>query len=105
MDEPLLLSIADASRLLNVSEKTISRMVSRGELPVVEIGRSRRIEMQALRHFIVRNRKYNGECVELVSSLTGENKRNSISERASTRSPSNWEDARLDALLKPAVKR
>ena len=105
MNEQLLLSLSDASKMLSVSEKTVRRCIARGDLPVVEIGRRKCIEIQAIHHFIDQNRKYNDQGVELVSSLTGEKTCNSISGVMSTRSPSNMEDAKLDDLLKPVVKR
>ena len=105
MNEKLLLSLSDASKMLSVSEKTVRRCIARGDLPVVEIGRRKCIEIQAIHHFIDQNRKYNDQCVELVLSLRGEKTCNSISGVMSTRSPSSMEDAKLDDLLKPVVKR
>jgi excisionase family DNA binding protein len=42
--EPLLVTYAEAGRLLSVSERSVERLVARGELPVVEVGGSRRIQ-------------------------------------------------------------
>ena len=104
-DDKLLWTKKEAARQLSVSVKTISRLIADGVIPIIRWRRRVYIEKQSIRHFIAQHRQYNSKCVELVSSLTGENKCNSISERASTKSPSNWEDARLDALLKPVVNR
>jgi len=58
---------------LNVSTRTISRLIEKGQLSVVRIGRSIRIEIQAVYHFLNQQRKYNGECVEsAVWNPTGE---------------------------------
>ena len=40
---PLALNYADAGRLLDVSERTVRRLVASGELPHVEIGGNRRV--------------------------------------------------------------
>jgi excisionase family DNA binding protein len=104
-EEPLLLTVSAVAKLLSFCERTVRRLIENGQLSFVRVGRSIRIEKQSLYHFIEANREYNGECVELVSSLTGEKTCNSISGVMSTRSPSNMEDAKLDDLLKPVVKR
>ena len=41
--EPLLVTYSEAGRLLSVSERSVERLVASGELPVVEVGGSRRI--------------------------------------------------------------
>ena len=57
----------------NVSTRTISRLIEKGQLPAIRIGRSIRIEKQAVHHFLNEQRKYNGECVEsAVWNPTGE---------------------------------
>ena len=104
-EEVLLWTLQATADALSVHPKTVSRLASSGQLSAIYIGRSIRIEKQSVYHFIEANREYNGECVELVSSLTGEKTCNSISGVMSTRSPSNMEDAKLDDLLKPVVKR
>ncbi len=38
MTEPLLHSVAESADLLRVSTRTLSRMIERGELPVVKFG-------------------------------------------------------------------
>jgi excisionase family DNA binding protein len=49
--EPLL-SLADLERILGVSEPTVARLVRRGEIPVVAVGRRRLVEPAAVRRFI-----------------------------------------------------
>ena len=105
MDEPVLLTVADVAKMLNFCERTIRNLISSGDLPSVRIGRAIRIEKQVVCHFIEDRRAYNDGCVELVSSLTGENVCNSISETASIKCPTSRQvDTRLDALLKPVTK-
>ena len=104
MSIPLLVSVSDTSKMLGVSEKTVRRCIARGDLPMVEIGRRKCIEIQAIHHFIDQNRKYNDQCVELVSSLTGEKTCNFISERESIKCPTSKMGARLENLLKPMIK-
>lgn len=43
-----LLTVAEAAWLLNLSQKTIRRMISCGQLPVVRIGRSIRIDPEVI---------------------------------------------------------
>ena len=105
MDEPVLLTIADVAKMLSVCERTVRNLISSSDLPSVRIGRAIRIEKQSVYHFIEVKRQYNNQCVELASSLTGENKCNSISEMASIKCPTSRQvDTRLDALLKPVTK-
>ena len=47
-----LVTVADASRILQVSRSTIYRLISDRDLPVVKIGRSTRIEEEALERLI-----------------------------------------------------
>ena len=105
MDEPVLLTVADVAKMLSVCERTVRNLVSSSDLPSVRIGRAIRIEKQSVYHFIEVKRQYNNQCVELASSLTGENICNSISEKASIKCPTSRQvDTRLDALLKPVTK-
>ena len=47
-----LLTVAEAAWLLNLSEKTIRRMISSGRLPVVRISRSIRINPEVIEKII-----------------------------------------------------
>jgi len=66
MDEtdPLLVSVKVASLKLSVSEATIRRRISRGDLPCVRIGSSVRIPSDSLREWIAENTQTNQRCVE-----------------------------------------
>jgi excisionase family DNA binding protein len=43
-----LLTVAEVATILNLSEKTIRRLIERGDLETVRIGRSVRISQEAL---------------------------------------------------------
>ena len=69
----LLYTKSKVAFLLGVSLRTVDRLIEREELPVVRIGRTVRIEIQAVHHFISNQREYNGQCVEsAVRNPTGE---------------------------------
>ncbi len=65
----LLLTYAEAGTLLSVSEKTVKRMVDRGELRPVEIGRCRRLAMVELDRWV--NEKTAGDAHPAVSRKGG----------------------------------
>ena len=72
-DGKLLWTKIQVANQLGVSTKTVSRLIESGQLPFVRIGRSIRIELQAVHHFISHQREYNGQCVEsAVWNPTGE---------------------------------
>lgn len=50
--ETLLLTLADAARLLRVCKRTVERLVGRGELPVIRVGRAPRISRTALMRWL-----------------------------------------------------
>ena len=103
-DETLLWTIEETARQLSVHPRTVNRLIEKGELPVVRIGRAVRIEIQAVHHFLNKQREYNGHCVESALSHTGESLRDSISETVSTKLPTSQQvENRLDALLKPVT--
>ena len=102
----LLWTLDETAEQLSVHPKTVSRLIDRGEIAVVRIGRCIRIEVKSVSAYITRQRTYNDSCVELVPSDTGEHICNSISEMASTTCPtSRHRDAKLDALLEPVTSR
>ena len=71
--ERLLWTLGEVAKQLNVSTRTVSRLIDKGELSTIRIGRSVRIEIQAVHHFISHHREYNGQCVEsAVWNPTGE---------------------------------
>jgi excisionase family DNA binding protein len=54
--EPLQVRIQEAARLLGYDERTIRRLVQRGELHAIGRGRLRRIALADLRDWQARNR-------------------------------------------------
>lgn len=50
--DQLLLTVAEAAERLRLSEPTLYRLINRGELHAVRIGRSRRISVRALEAFV-----------------------------------------------------
>ena len=58
--EKLLLRYPEAAARLSVSRTTIYQLISKGELPVVRIGRSRRIPADALHVWL--HRQAGGAC-------------------------------------------
>src|SRR5438093_10464718 len=52
--ETLLLTYREVARLLRVCQRTVERLVARGELPVVRIGRVPRIARSALMEWVER---------------------------------------------------
>ena len=104
--EPLLLTVSQTACRLNLSDKTIRRLITNGEIPYMSVGKAIRIPDTALQKWIEDGTRYNDSCVELVPSDTGESICNSISEMASTTCPtSRQRDAKLDALLKPVTRK
>ena len=53
--EPLLITIDNAADILAVSSRTVRRMLERGELPSVRIGRSIRIPYESLKSWITQS--------------------------------------------------
>ena len=54
---PVLLTIADVADQLQVSTKTVRRMITRGDLPVHRLGRQIRVAPHDLGAFLHRSRE------------------------------------------------
>ena len=52
MDTPLLFTPEQAAAALNLGRTRIFEMLKTGQLPSVQVGRSRRITQQALQEFV-----------------------------------------------------
>ena len=65
-DEKLLWTMDQVADQFGVCTKTVSRLITNGELPIVRIGRNIRIEVQAVHHFVEQHRRYNEDCAGLV---------------------------------------
>ena len=101
-NETMLYSKKQAARILNVSEKTVDRLIKKGRLSRISGYRRVLIPFKALEMFVSDHTFYNRTGVESVLSHTGESLCDSINVKASTKLPTNQEvENRLDALLKP----
>ena len=56
-----LLKPSQAALFLAVSERTVKRLTSRGELPHVRVGRSMRFVMADLLAYVARHRRWSGD--------------------------------------------
>ena len=54
---PPMLSVDETARNLNVSTKTVRRLIARGELPAHRVGSCLRISDEALRSYLRRSRE------------------------------------------------
>ena len=101
-DGKLLWTINETAKHLAVHVKTVARLIDKGELPSLRIGRCIRVPKQAVLDWVEAQTRYNSRCVESVLSHTGESLCDSINVTASTTLPTNQEvENRLGALLKP----
>ena len=60
VQEPLLIRVEEAARLLNLSRGKAYQLIMNGELPSVVIGRSRRVSVEALRRFVEEHERGQG---------------------------------------------
>jgi len=60
MDDKQLLTINEVAKYLQMHPRTIMRMVDRGELPAVRIGKSVRFEVETVRAFVEANTERTG---------------------------------------------
>ena len=68
----ILFNKKQVAELLNVSTKTISRLIAKGELPIIQIGRNIRIKKSDVFEFVERQNRYNLGCVGTTCASTGE---------------------------------
>ena len=62
-DEKLLWSINETAKHLAVHIKTVSRLIEKGELPSLRIGRCIRVPKQAVLDWVESQTRYNSMCV------------------------------------------
>ena len=106
VNEKSLWTLSEVAHYLGVNQKTISRIIKKGKLPFVQIGRSIRVQKDDVFVYVDNHKSYNLECVESVHSSKGENACDSINVTAFTTLPTNQEaENRLDALLKPKANK
>ena len=68
----MLFNKKQVAEILNVSTKTISRFIAKGELPFIQIGRNIRIKKSDVFEFVERQNRYNLGCVGTTCASTGE---------------------------------
>ena len=68
----MLFNKKQVAEILNVSGKTISRLIAKGELPFIQIGRNIRIKKSDVFEFVERQKRYNLGCVGTTCASTGE---------------------------------
>ncbi len=71
-DEKLLWTISDTAIHLGVHTKTVSRLIDKGKLPSLRIGRCIRIPKQAVLDWVESQTRYNSGCVGTTCASTGE---------------------------------
>ena len=96
------------AELLNVSTKTISRLIAKGELPIIQIGRNIRIKKSDVFEFVEHQNRYNLGCVGTTCASTGEKPCQSLNvvmeEVEITTSMSDTDlEKRLNDLLEPVT--
>ena len=106
--DALLWATAEVAEQLQVSTKTISRLIAQGQLPFIQIGSSIRIQKTDVFAFLGRQKQYNLECVETMCASKGEKPCQSlnvvIEEVKTTTSMSTASlEARLNDLLEPVT--
>ena len=62
-DEKLLWTINETAKHLAVHVKTVSRLIDKGELPSLRIGRCIRVPKQAVLDWVEAQTRYNSMCV------------------------------------------
>ena len=68
----ILFNKTEVAEMLNVSTKTISRLIDKGELPFIQIGRNIRVQKATVFEFVERQKRYNLGCVGTTCASTGE---------------------------------
>jgi excisionase family DNA binding protein len=106
LNEITLWTTQEVATQLNVSKRTVTRVINNGELPFIQIGRSIRVSKEDLFNFVDQQRRYNLGCVESALSQSGESLCDSINVEAFTTLPTNREvENKLDALLTPMTNK
>ena len=65
-DEKLLWTINETAKYLAVHAKTVARLIDKGELPSLRIGRGIRVPKQAVLDWVESQIRYNSRCAGLV---------------------------------------
>ena len=107
-NEKILWTKKEVAEQLQVSTKTISRLIAQGQLPFIPIGHSIRIQKTDVFAFLESQKQYNLGCVETMCASEGEKPCQSlnvvIEEVKTTTSMSTASlEARLNDLLEPVT--
>ena len=106
VNEKSLWTLSEVADHLGVSQKTISRVIKKGKLPFVQIGRSIRVQKDDVFVFVDNHKSYNLECVESVQSSQGESTCDSINVAGFTTLRTNRQlENRLENLLTPTTNK
>ena len=104
----MLFNKKQVAEILNVSTKTISRLIDKGEFPFIRIGRRKYVSKQVVLDWIKAQTRYNSECVGTTCASTGEKPCQSLNvvmeevESTTSMSDTNLEK-RLNDLLEPVT--
>ena len=109
MSHTLLLTTKEVALELQISEKTVSRMVQKGEIPSLRIGRNIRIPTDQLKDWVQAQTRYNLGCVGTMCASAGEKpcqSLNVVMEEVKTTTSMSKEhlEKRLNDLLEPVTK-
>ena len=107
-NENILWTKKEVAEKLQVSTKTISRLIAQGALPFIQIGSSIRIQKTDVFAFLGRQKQYNLGCVETMCASEGEKPCQSLNvvmeEVETTTSMSDTSlEKRLNDLLEPVT--
>ena len=80
MSHTLLLTIKEVAIELQISKKKVSRLVQKGEIPSLRIGRNIRIPTDQLKDWIQAKTRYNLGCVGTMCASEGEKPCQSLNE-------------------------
>ena len=104
----LLWTVSETARQLAVCQRTVSRLIDQGALPIISIGRRKYVSKQAVLGWVESQTRYNSRCVGTTCASTGEKPCQSLNvvtekvESTTSMSDTNLEK-RLSDLLEPAT--
>ena len=104
-DEELLWTISDAAKHLAVHTRTVSRLIDKGTLPSVRVGRCLRIPKRFVLEWIEEQTRYNSSCAGSVVQGASTCHISAGKVRSGGRLTQMQTERELDALLKPPTAR
>ena len=108
MSHTLLLTTKEVALELQISKKTVSRMVQKGAIPSLRIGRNIRIPTDQLKDWIQAQTRYNLGCVGTMCASEGEKPCQSLNVvmeevKTTTSMSKDHLEKRLNDLLEPVT--